>query len=112
MKTNETPLRLKPQTNGIPRLQGAFAMMDRHGVPIAITYDQARANGWAIDWVEAMADAARQSVEKFEAMVAEVRIHDPGMAAEAVRVFASGLTTSEGETFCDKAQTLYHEMRR
>lgn len=105
------PLRLKTQTNGVPRLQGVFTMRDQNGFPLDMAYELAKERGWEIDWVEALADAARQSVLKYDALVAELNILEPSKARSAVFIFADGLMSCDGETFCEKAANLHRAMK-
>lgn len=104
------PLKLKPQTNGTPRLQGVFRMRDEHGFPVDMAFEIAKENKWDIDWVEAMADALRQCVLKYDALVAEMKMLEPSRADAALFVFKSGIMGCEGETICDRAEHLYRKM--
>lgn len=105
------PLRCKLQINGVPRLQGVFTMYDQQGFPIDMSYEIARERGWDVDWVEALADAARQCVLKYDALVKEIGMLEPDKMGFVVQLFAMGLVASAGETFQKKADSLYQQMR-
>lgn len=103
-------LRWKSQINGVPKLQGVFRLRDQEGFPLDMSFEIARDRGWDIDWVEALADAARQCIFKFEALLEEIRMLEPEKVDIVQQIFAAGLMASEGETFCEKAQALYQRM--
>lgn len=105
------PLRWKSQTNGVPKLQGAFTLRDQQGFPLDMTYEIASDHGWEVDWVEALADAARQDISKHDAVIAEIGMLEPGKLEAVKRIFACGLMSSEGETFRDKALDFYRGLR-
>lgn len=104
------PLRLKTQANGVPRLQGVFTLRDQEGFPLDMAYEMAKDKGWDVDWVEAMADAARQCVFKYDALVEEIAMLEPANLAAAKQIFACGILSSDGESFSDKAQEVYEKM--
>jgi hypothetical protein len=103
-------LRCRLQSNGVPRLQGVFTLRDQEGFPVDMAFEMARDRGWEVDWVEALADAARQCVLKYEALLNEVRMLEPGRVEMVQAMFAAGLMECEGETFCDKAARLHQRM--
>lgn len=104
-------LRLKAQINGVPKLQGVFIMRDQEGFPVDMSYEIAKERGWEVDWVEALADAARQCILKYDALLEEIRMLEPHKVEAVTNIFACGLMSCEGETFCDKAAHLYKRMR-
>jgi hypothetical protein len=104
-------LRLKSQTNGVPKLQGVFTMRDQEGFPIDMSYELAKENGWEVDWVEALADAARQCIFKYDALIEEIKMLEPDRLDIVKRIFALGFMSSEGETFSKQASSLYNRMR-
>lgn len=106
------PLRWKAQINGVPKLQGVFTMRDTKGFPLDMAYELAKERGWEIDWVEAMADAARQCVLKYDALVDEIMMLEPHKVEAAKMVFASGIMSMDGATFQDRAENLYRKMWR
>jgi hypothetical protein len=105
------PLRWKSQVNGTPKLQGVFTLRDQEGFPLDMAYEVTKERDWDVDWVEAMADAARQCVFKYKALVEEIAMLEPHKVEGLKMIFASGLMASEGATFCDKAKDLYRRMR-
>jgi hypothetical protein len=105
------PLRWKSQINGVPKLQGVFTMRDQEGFPLDMAYEIAKERGWVVDWVEALADAARQCIFKYDALIEEIGMLEPDKLEGVKRIFACGLMSSEGATFCDKAKDLYRRMR-
>ena len=105
------PLRWKTQINGIPRLQGVFTMHDQLGFPVDMSYEIAKEKGWEVDWVEALADAARRCILKYDALLAEIRMLEPAKVEMVQKLFMCGLMSSEGATFADKAASLYARMR-
>ena len=105
------PLNLKCQKGGRMRLQGVFTLRDQEGFPIDMAYEMAKEHGWEVDWVEAMADAARQCPFKYEALCDEIKLLEPDKFAAAFMVFSDGLLGCYGETFCEKAEQLYRKMR-
>lgn len=107
----EKILRLKPQIGGVPKLQGIFTLRDQEGFPVDMSYEIAKERGWEADWVEALADAARQCVLKYDALLEEIRLLEPSKVAIIQTVFADGIMSCEGETFCEKAMSLCHRMR-
>jgi hypothetical protein len=104
------PLRWKSQINGVPKLQGVFTMRDQEGFPLDMSYELAKERGWEVDWVEALADAARQCIFKYDALIEEISMLEPAKLESIKYIFASGLMSSEGSTFCDKAKDLYLRM--
>jgi hypothetical protein len=109
--SESSPLRLKSQTNGVPKLQGVFTMRDQEGFPIDMSYELAKDNGWEVDWVEALADAARQCIFKYDALIEEIKILEPDKLDIVKRIFALGFMSSDGETFSKQASSLYNRMR-
>jgi hypothetical protein len=109
--SESSPLRLKSQTNGVPKLQGVFTMRDQEGFPIDMSYELAKENGWEVDWVEALADAARQCIFKYDALIEEIKMLEPDRLDIVKRIFALGFMSSEGETFSKQASNLYNRMR-
>lgn len=103
-------LRAKSQITGIPKLQGVFRMRDQEGFPVDVSYEIAKERGWEIDWIEALADAGRQCIFKFQSLLEEIAMLE-GDAEQAERVFGMILMAQEGETFCEKAATLYRRQR-
>ena len=86
-------------------------MRDQEGFPLDMAYEIAKERGWNVDWVEALADAARQCVFKYDALIEEISMLEPEKLEAVNRIFASGLMSSEGASFCDKAKDLYRRMR-
>ncbi len=105
-------LRLKSQINGVPKLQGVFRMRDQEGFPIDMSYELAKENGWEVDWVEALADAARQCVFKYNTLIEEIKMLEPDKLDGVKRIFVIGFMASKGETFIEKADCLYNRMRK
>jgi alanyl-tRNA synthetase len=101
-------MRLKQQASGIPKVQGVFAMKDREGFPIDMSYELAKENGWEIDWVECLADAMRQSPDKFKAVKAEIELLEPERLHGALGALLAGLGRSPGTNIADKAKA-FHE---
>lgn len=105
------PLRWKSQANGVPKVQGVFTMRDEQGFPLDMSYEIAREKGWSIDWLEAMADAARQCILKLDALLAEMRLLLPMAEVELwERLFRYSIMSAEGVTLQEKAGALYREM--
>jgi hypothetical protein len=104
-------LRLKSQTNGVPKLQGVFRMKDQEGFPVDMAYELAKENGWEVDWVEALADAARQCILKYDALIEEIEMLEPDKLEGIKRIFAVGFMTSKGDSFTEQANSLYNRMR-
>lgn len=105
------PLRWKTQRNGVPKLQGVFTLRDEQGFPVDMAYELARERGWEVDWLEALADAARQCVLKYLALLEEIRLLEPHKLAAVTTLFAAGLMACDGATFQDRAANLYRQMR-
>jgi hypothetical protein len=105
------PLRLKSQINGVPKLQGVFRMKDQEGFPIDMAYELAKENGWEVDWVESLADAARQCIFKYDALIEEIGMLEPDKLDGVKRMFAIGFMSSDGDTFTEQASNLYNRMR-
>ena len=105
------PLRWKTQINGVPKLQGVFTLRDQEGFPVDMSYEITKERGWEVDWVEALADAARQCILKYDALLEEIRMLEPAKVVIVQKIFACGLMSCEGATFCDKAAHLYNQMR-
>ncbi len=104
------PLRWKSQIDGVPKLQGVFTLLDQEGFPLDMSYEIAKERGCVVDWVEALADAARQCVLKYGALIEEIRMLEPEKLESVKRIFACGLMSSEGETVGDMAKDLYRRM--
>lgn len=109
--TKLCPLRWKTQLSGVPKLQGVFTMRDQEGFPVDMAYEIAKERGGEVDWVEALADAARQCILKYDALLEEIRMLEPHKVEAVTNIFAGGLMACEGATFCDKAAHLYKRMR-
>jgi len=106
------PLRWKSQINGIPKLQGVFKMRDQEGFPLDMIYEIAKENNWDVDWVEALADAARQSVFKYDALIEELKMLLSQDDVQRIEwLFGVGFMKQPGETFKEKTTLLYNEMR-
>ena len=101
------PLRLKTQADGTFRLQGVFRMRDQEGFPIDMSYEIAQDNGWDIDWIEALADASRQSLDKYDGLIEEIGMLEPERLPNIRKLFSYFLMSSEGETLDEKAANLY-----
>ncbi len=112
MTTETNPLRIKIYPTGVKRLQGVFTMRDQEGFPLDMSYELAKERGWEIDWVEALADAARQSMPKYDALVKEIRMLEPEKADSSSALFYCGLMCNEGNTPQEKAANLYNYIRR
>ena len=109
--SESSSLRLKSQVNGVSKLQGVFRMKDQEGFPIDMSYELAKENGWEVDWVEALADAARQCIFKYDALIEEIKMLEPDKLDGVKRIFAIGFMSSKGETFIEQANYLYNRMR-
>lgn len=105
-------LRLKSQANGVPKLQGVFRMRDQEGFPIDMSYEIAKEEGWDIDWIEALADATRQCILKYDSLIEEIGMLEPEKIETIKQIFACGFMSSEGETFSDKAADLYNRLHQ
>jgi hypothetical protein len=105
------PLRWKSQTNGTPKVQGLFTLRDQEGFPLDMSYEICKENGWDVDWVDILADAARQCIFKFKAVVEEMEMLEPIKAKAAQDIFAIGLMQCHGDSFCEMAKNLYQSMR-
>jgi ribonucleoside-diphosphate reductase alpha chain len=66
----------------------------------------AKENDWAIDWIEAMAYAASQSVEKYKALVAEMNLLEP-QTGFFQTMFACGFMATEGKDYNERAKNFY-----
>ena len=86
-------------------------MRDQEGFPLDMAYEMAKEKGWDVDWVEALADAGRQSIHKFDALIEEISMLEPDRLSGIRMSFASGLMASAGDGFHEKAQALYQRMR-
>lgn len=95
------------QINGTPKLQGVYRLKDESGFPIDMSFELAVESGWCVDWVEALVDAGRQCVFKFDALLEEIEMLDPGAAERAVRLIAGAFGAYPGGTFCTVCQSLY-----
>ena len=105
------PLRLKSQTTGVPKLQGVYRLKDEDGFPIDMSHELAQEQGAVVDWIEAMADAGRQCVFKFNGLLEEMRmLIGDEKTDQAERVFGMMLMPMPGEWFCDKASELHRRM--
>lgn len=83
------PLRVKRTINGGLRLQGVFRMQDQEGFPVDMSYEMAKEKGIEIDWVEALVDAGRQCIFKYDQLLAQIRLLIPAAQAEAAeRMFS------------------------
>lgn len=105
-------MRAIKQTDGVYKLQGIYTVKDQTGFPIEMSYLEARDRGMEIDWVEALADALRQGIEKFDAFEAEVKLLVPKQFPMIKNVFISGIMGMQGETVIEKAQALWELMNR
>lgn len=103
-------LRWKSQLDGVLKVQGVFTLRDREGFPIDMAYEVAKERGWVVDWVEAMADAARQGVAKYDALLGEIKLLEPDSAEMADTLFICGFMSQDGEDFRDKARALHRSM--
>lgn len=104
------PLRLMSQVTGVPKLQGVYRLKDESGFPLDMSYELAKENGWEIGWVEAIADAARQSIPKMEALIAEIEMLEPGKGEAAQRIFASAFAGFKRGSFHETAQAIYEKI--
>ncbi len=95
------------QITGTLKLQGVYRLKDESGFPIDMSYELAKESGWCIDWVEALVDAGRQCVFKFDALLEEIEMLEPGIGEKAVWVIASEFIAYPGLTFCEVNQILY-----
>lgn len=86
-------------------------MRDQLGFPVDMSYELAKEKGWDVDWVEALADAARQCILKYDSLFEEIKMLEPHKSESAKTIFAHGLMSCEGETFCDKAQHLHSKIK-
>ena len=106
----KNPLRLKELISGTLRLQGVFRMYDELGFPISMTFDIAKEKGWEIDWIEALADALRSDIFKYDLLLKEIEMLGEDVAV-IKRMFPAFLMDCEGPTASDKAQHLYSKFR-
>lgn len=104
------PLRFKRQSDGVIRVQGVYAMKDEVGFPISESYDYCEGKGMVVDWVEALADAGRQCIFKYDALIEEMKILVPDVVKDAEMIFNMGYFSMEGDTFGERANNLYNQM--
>lgn len=109
--TTKSPIRWKMQANGVPKMQGVYRMRDQEGFPLDIAYEIAKEKGGIVDWVEALTDAGRQSIDKYDALVEEIRMLEPHKVDAAVMIFTIGIMQCEGE-FTERSQSLYDRMHK
>lgn len=84
------PLIVRHMANGKPRLQGVFRLQDQEGFPVDMSYEEAKKNGIEIDWVEALVDAGRQGIEKYDSLCGQIALLIGDDQTRAVtRIFAS-----------------------
>lgn len=107
-----TEMRAIKQTNGVYKLQGIYTLKDTTGFPVEMSYLEARDRGMEIDWVEALADALRQGIEKFDAFAQEVRTLVPDQCPQIGRIFICGIMEQPGETLEEKGRSLWELMNR
>jgi hypothetical protein len=104
-------LRVKyQQFGGSPKVQGIFRMYDETGFPISMSFDYLTEKGYEVDWVEAMCDALRQCVFKYDRLVAEIDMLLGENASGVKSMFTLFIMSFSGETIADKAQAMYEEM--
>lgn len=96
------PLNIK---NG--RVSGVYKLKDETGFPISASYEEAQQRGLSVDWIEALADAARQDVIKFDALMSEIELLVPDEVETIRRMFFLFLLGCKGQTFEDKSTSLY-----
>jgi alanyl-tRNA synthetase len=99
-------LSLVTQLDGTFKLRGIYKLKDETGFPIDMSYELAKENDWAIDWLEAMAYAASQSVEKYKALVAEMNLLEP-QTGFIQKMFACGFMATEGKDYNERAKNFY-----
>jgi hypothetical protein len=87
-------------------------MRDQEGFPVDMSYEIAKENEWDIDWVEALADAARNCILKYDALIDEISMLEPDKLEGIKHIFAVGLMTSDGDSFTEKASSLYNRMHK
>jgi hypothetical protein len=95
------------QVTGRPKIQGVFRLKDEDGFPVDMSYELAKERGWDVDWVEALVDAGRSDVGKFDALLAEIELLEPGAGESAKRVVASAFSNHPTGAFYEVAQRIY-----
>jgi len=106
-------MRVKPQTNGRPKFQGAYTLKDTEGMPIDVSYELAKEQGLDIDWVEAVFDALRQSITKYDGLMAEIKLLEPSKYNAIDFVVSSQLMARSDEfggDFVKTAGVIHKEM--
>lgn len=73
-----SPLYLTGLTpDGVPLYGGFFEMQDREGFPLDASWEECRARGLHIDWLEALCKCWLNDVLKFESFVKHAEILEP-----------------------------------
>lgn len=93
-------------------VQGVFRMQDEVGFPIDASFDLCGERGHEIDWVEALADAGRQNVDKMlkvrDNMVLLIGHEKAAIVYKAfVLLFTYMPEFKQRKSFCEVAQAMY-----
>lgn len=96
-------LRGKIQENGIPKIQGLFKFKDQYGIPISMIYEIVVLElKLEIDWIEILADAARQN--KFDSLLNEVKMLVSDIDFKLIKYLFGSIIMDD--RFCGDTDTL------
>jgi hypothetical protein len=96
---SDSPLYFTGHTpDGVPLVGGVWTLWAQEGFPLEMSYLVSRGNGWAVDWLEAMADASRS--DDLPALIGHI---EPFLARDVVQRFKAALSAvlASGKSFAD-----------
>ena len=101
-------LRTKQQSDGTMRVQGVFWMKDTNGFPVDMSYEICKENGMDVDWIEALCDALRNDIFKYDQLEREILMLEGKEKHEKImRMFKLFIMDFEGATIADKASHMH-----
>jgi len=89
-----------------PVARGIYRLKDELGFPLDMAYEECQRLGLSPDWVECALDAGRQSIDKFDSVMAEIKMLE-GDNSQVMMVIASGFTKYPNMEFSEACKMLH-----